>query len=116
MDEEKTLWVATKGNGIFMIFDYESDRSPAESRKSTITASDSGLGSNAVYCFAESSRPLLWIGEEEGLCCYSYTDRKVIKVPVYVDGLDFKYIHDIYETGDGELWMASVGMGVEGMS
>ena len=112
IDEEKTLWVATKGNGIFRIFDYESDRSPAESRKSTITASDSGLGSNAVYCFAESSRPLLWIGEEGGLCCYSYTDRKVIKVPVYVDGLDFKYIHDIYETGDGELWMASVGMGV----
>lgn len=112
VDEEKTLWVATKGNGIFRIFDYESDRSPAESRKSTLTASNSELGSNAVYCFAESSRPLLWIGEEEGLCCYSYTDRKVIKVPVYVDGLDFKYIHDIYETGDGELWMASVGMGV----
>ena len=112
IDDDRTMWIATKGNGIFKIFDYSPEKNPAKSSKETLTASASGLRSNAVYCFAESSRPILWIGEEEGLCCWSYRDRKIVRVPVQVDGVDFKYIHDVYETSDGEIWLASVGMGV----
>ncbi len=112
VDGDRTMWIGTKGNGIFRIFDYSPDKSPAESSRETLTASASGLKSNIVYCFAESSSPLLWIGEEEGLCCWSYPAGKIIRVPVKADGEEFKYIHDIYETPDGEIWLASVGMGV----
>lgn len=113
IDDDRTLWVGTKGNGILKIYDYDIAASPAECRKETLNVSNSGLGSNAVYCFERSMRPLLWIGDEEGLSFFSYPDGKVHKVPVKADGLDFKYIHDIYETRDGTgIWLASVGMGV----
>lgn len=34
------------------------------------------------------------------------------KVPILIGNENIKYIHDIYETTESELWMASVGMGV----
>lgn len=51
-------------------------------------------------------------GDEEGLNFYSYRERRIKKLPLWIDNEEFKYIHDIYETEDSELWLASVGMGV----
>ena len=113
IDDDRTLWVGTKGNGILKIYDFDISVQSPECSKETLTVSNSGLGSNAVYCFEKSSRPLLWIGDEDGLCYFSYRDGMVHKIPVEADGLDFRYIHDIYETQDGTgIWLASVGMGV----
>lgn len=77
-----------------------------------LTTSNSDLSSNAVYCFAQSHRNLLWIGDEEGLNYYSYREKRIKNIPIRIGNEDFKYIHDIYETADSELWLASVGMGV----
>ena len=55
--------------------------------------------------------PLL-IGDEEGLTYYSYREKRIKSIPIRIGNEDFKYIHDIYETADSELWLASVGMGV----
>lgn len=112
LDEDRTFWVGTKGNGILKIYDYEVDKSISDCRAETLTTSNSALGSNAVYCFAKSHRNLLWIGDEEGLSYYSYKEKRVRNIPIRVANEDFKYIHDIYETADSELWLASVGMGV----
>lgn len=112
LDDDRTFWVGTKGNGILKIYDYEVDKNISDCRAEILTTSNSPLGSNAVYCFAKSHRNLLWIGDEEGLNYYSYKEKRIKSIPVQVAGEDFKYIHDIYETADSELWLASVGMGV----
>lgn len=112
LDDERTFWIGTKGNGILRIEDYELDKNLSDCRAEILTTSNSALGSNAVYCFAKSHRNLLWIGDEEGLSYYSYREKKVRKLPLRIGNEDFKYIHDIYETSGSELWLASVGMGV----
>lgn len=112
LDKERTFWIGTKGNGILKIYEYEVDKNISDCRAEILTTSNSALGSNAVYCFEESRRNLLWIGDEEGLNYYSYRERRVKKVPVLIDNEDFKYIHDICEISDSELWLVSVGMGV----
>ena len=111
-DDERTFWVGTKGNGILKIYDYEVDKNLSDCRAEVLTTSNSALSSNAVYCFARSHRNLLWIGEEEGLTYYSYREKRIKRLPVRIGNEEFKYIHDIYETADSELWLASVGMGV----
>lgn len=112
LDDDRTFWIGTKGNGILKIYDYEVDKNISDCRAEILTTSNSPLGSNAVYCFAKSHRNLLWIGDEEGLNYYSYKEKRIKNIPVQVAGEDFKYIHDIYETAGSELWLASVGMGV----
>ena len=112
LDQERTFWIGTKGSGILKIYDYEIDKSISACQTEILTTANSVLGSNAIYCFAKSRRNVLWIGDEEGLSYYSYRERRMKKLPVRVNGEDFKYIHDIYETANSELWLASVGMGV----
>lgn len=112
LDQERTFWIGTKGSGILKIYDYEIDKSVSACQTEILTTANSVLGSNAIYCFAKSRRNVLWIGDEEGLSYYSYRERRMKKLPVRVNGEDFKYIHDIYETANSELWLASVGMGV----
>ena len=112
LDDERTFWVGTKGNGILKIYDYEFDKNISDCRAEVLTTSNSALSSNAVYCFAKSHRNLLWIGDEEGLTYYSYREKRIKSIPIRIGNEDFKYIHDIYETADSELWLVSVGMGV----
>lgn len=104
--------MGTKGNGILKIYDYEFDKNISDCRAEVLTTSNSALSSNAVYCFAKSHRNLLWIGDEEGLTYYSYREKRIKSIPIRIGNEDFKYIHDICETADSELWLASVGMGV----
>ncbi|NDV63663.1 two-component regulator propeller domain-containing protein [Bacteroides sp. 224] len=110
-DDERTLWVGTKGNGILKFRNYHPDNNITDSPLEHLTIGN-GLGSNAVYCFAESKQHILWIGDEEGLNYYSFRDHKIRRIQLMVDGRPFKYIHDIHETGNSELWLASVGMGI----
>lgn len=112
LDAEHTFWIGTKGNGILKIYEYEVDKNISDCRAETLTTSNSDLGSNAVYCFENSRRNILWIGDEEGLNYYSYRERRVKKLPIRVGNQDFKYIHSICETANSELWLASVGMGI----
>lgn len=112
LDGDRTLWVGTKGNGILKIFDYDVDKNISDFRTETLTTSNSRLSSNAVYCFSPSRCNILWIGNEDGLSYWSYKDKCVKNIPIRIDGVDFRYVHDIYETSDSELYLASVGMGV----
>lgn len=112
LDDERTFWVGSKGNGILKLYDYDVDKNVSDCRSELLTTANSDLGSNAVYCFTKSSRNVLWIGDEEGLNYYSYREKRIKKVPIRIDNEDFKYIHAICETSDSELWLASVGMGV----
>lgn len=112
LDDEQSLWIGTKGNGILKVNDYDVDETISNSRIETITTADTSLGSNAVYCFAKSHKNVLWIGDEEGLNYYSYAEKRIKKLKIDIDGIPYKYIHAIYETNNSEIWLASVGMGI----
>ncbi len=113
LDDEGTFWLGTKGNGILKISDFRVDANVSDYHSEMLTHSNSGLGSNSVYCFSKSRRGVLWIGDEEGLNYWSYREKRIKKLPLRTaDGVDFKYVHDIYEEDERTLWLASVGMGI----
>lgn len=110
-DADQTLWIGTKGGGILRIKNYSPDMSSSTSFD-RITASNSALTNNAVYCFAPSSMDKLWIGTESGINYYSYKERRLKEFPVIADGKKVKYVHSINELNDTTLWIATVGEGL----
>ncbi|MBN2485985.1 MAG: response regulator [Bacteroidales bacterium] len=110
LDKENTLWVGTKGDGILKVKDYNFDKALTNEKLEHITTTNSPLGDNSVYAFAESSRNLLWIGNDAGIDYYSYSEKKIKHLNS--QGNNLKYIHAIYEFDDTTLYMASVGMGI----
>lgn len=112
LDDEGTLWIGTKGEGILRIQNFYMDKQFDRTNTEQITTTGSDLLDNSVYTFARSRRNLLWIGGDgEGLNYYSYRDRKVhsLQAP---EGGPLKYIHGLYESDPTTLWAATVGCGV----
>ena len=110
IDDERTLWVGTKGEGILRIADFYDRKEFTPAHVQQLTADNSELLDNSVYAFARSRRNLLWIGTDgEGLNYYSYGDRciRTLRTPA-----PLKYIHALYETSPDTLWVATVGCGV----
>ncbi|MDR1682971.1 MAG: hybrid sensor histidine kinase/response regulator, partial [Candidatus Symbiothrix sp.] len=112
LDHQNTLWLGSKGDGILKLYDYDFNQSTNRCKREALHAQNSVLQDNAVYCFAKSKKPVLWIGNEEGLCYYSYKTKKIVRLDIQIDGKTFRYIHDIWETANDELWIASVGLGI----
>lgn len=110
LDDERTLWLGTKGSGLLQIFDFD-EESPLQSlgRRQLLTTANSPLRSNSVYGMARSSRPVLWIGTEDGLNYYSYADRSIHQVPEHPL---LRFVHEIYEPNDSTLIMATLGLGI----
>ena len=68
IDDERTLWVGTKGEGILRIADFYDRKEFTPAHVQQLTADNSELLDNSVYAFARSRRNLLWIGTDgEGL-------------------------------------------------
>ncbi len=109
LDKENTLWLGTKGEGILKIHDYDIRKNTLNYQTELVTTANSHLLDNSVYAFAESSRPLFWIGNDEGINYYSYTEKR-IKTVASEEAI--KYIHAIYEEQDSILWISTVGTGI----
>lgn len=108
-DAKGTLWLGTKGEGILKIYDFSPKRHDVRYKTELINSPESGLIDNSVYSFAESRRPLFWIGHDSGLSYYSYRDGKIRSVS---SSEKINYVHAIYEESDSVLWIATVGTGV----
>lgn len=108
-DDEGTLWLGTKGEGILRIYDFLPGKYDKKYKSDWINSAEKGLINNSVYAFAKSSRPLFWIGHDRGLSYYSYKDGKVRTVST---SDKINYVHAIYEESDSVLWLATVGTGV----
>lgn len=109
IDDRKTLWLGTKGDGLLRIRNF--DESYPESSLGTgslSTSANSPLLHNSVFGFGRSSRPILWIGTEEGLNYYSYRTDRIGRVD---SRKDVRYIHQVVEVGD-TLWMCTLGCGI----
>ena len=84
LDDEQTLWVGTKGDGILRMLRYAPDTG-GKFDVERLHTGNSSLTDNSVYCFAPSCWNRLWIGTEHGMNYYSYRERKVKEFPVMVE-------------------------------
>ena len=64
-DNEGTLWLGTKGEGILKIYDFSPLKHNMNYRTELINSQEGGLINNSVYAFAKSCRPMFWIGHAE---------------------------------------------------
>lgn len=111
-DEENTLWIGTKGDGIIRIKDYAqygNRKVPADKIQRFIT--NVGRYDNPVYCFKRSTYNTndLWIGTEDGLSYYSYANNKMytLEDPLKDKG-DLSNTHTLCEINDSTLWVSSI--------
>ena len=111
VDNDDTLWIGTKGDGILRLKNIH--KSPHARNFSTdlIDTSNSSLLHKEVYSFSSSRRPILWIGTAAGLNYYSYADKQ-IKVLPFSGVARPRDIHSIYEESDSILWVAASGQGI----
>lgn len=109
IDDQKTLWLGTKGDGLLRIKNFD-ESNPESSLGSgeLYTSSNSALLHNSVFGFGRSSRPILWIATEEGLNYYSYLTDRVYRME---SARGIRYVHQVEEIGD-TLWMCTLGQGV----
>lgn len=113
-DEENTLWVGTKGDGIFQIKDYDkfsNSKIPAKNIKRIIT--NAMLYENPVYCFVRSNSDKndLWIGTNGGISHYSYKDKKIFQLEDSPElGTLLSNVHTLCEVNDSTLWVSSLGL------
>lgn len=112
LDNLNTLWIGSKGDGILKFYDYDVNKSIYDCKIEAINTTNSSLSDNIVYAFAKSKKNILWIGTEEGLNYYSYKTRLIKRVDMPDKKIPFRFIHDIYETSDNKLWLASLGYGI----
>lgn len=109
VDERNDLWIGTKNDGILRIRDFY--RCTAYTRQNTVsyTTANSALRHDAVYAFARSRRPLLWIATDDGICYWSYPARRIVPLTAR---RQLRNVHALYEDAEGTLWAATVGNGV----
>lgn len=108
LDKNNTLWCGTKGDGIFTVKRLSPYMSLSEKNVTKLTTSNSSLASDIVYSFAES-KDGIWIGSNgPGLNYYSYSDKKIKRVP---GSIDINNIHVVCEQNDSTLWIATHGEG-----
>ena len=111
VDDEETLWIGTKGDGIMRLRNYDSFDQNTIVTKEIIDPGNSCLLNREVYSFSPSCRPILWIGSGGGLNYYSYHDRK-LKVLPFINCRIPQHVHSIYEESERVLWVASSGQGI----
>lgn len=116
-DDDQSLWLGTKGDGIVRIQAYDTYHNKKMIPQSAIThfTTADGLSSNRVYCFQKSEyHPCIWIGTEgPGLTCYSYKEKRIKTIPQREDTTPLRYVHSICEVDDSTLWLATTGNGLQ---
>lgn len=111
IDRSQTLWVATGGNGVVSVreFDGESVRGK---RTDAYTTSNSMIGSANVYSFAPSSKNILWITTDNGVGYYSYNEHRMKNLQIMADNRSVRNVRSICEVNDTLLWIATAGEGI----
>ena len=116
-DDDQSLWLGTKGDGIVRIQAYDTYHNKKMIPQSAIThfTTADGLSSNRVYCFQKSEyHPCIWIGTEgPGLTYYSYKEKRIKTIPQREDTTPLRYVHSICEVDDSTLWLATTGNGLQ---
>ena len=110
LDQQQTLWIGTKGNGILRIPNFLINNTGKEYNR--LVTSNSTLTDNSVYCFAPGGKDRLWIGTESGINYYCFSSNQLKELVIQTNGRKVKYIHSINQTNDSTLWISTVGEGI----
>ncbi|MEO6187463.1 MAG: two-component regulator propeller domain-containing protein [Ginsengibacter sp.] len=74
---------------------------------------DAGLSQSNVLCIIQDSRGFMWFGTRDGLNKYDgYKFTVYRNDPKNKESISNNYIRDIKETGNGNLWIATAGGGL----
>lgn len=111
-DANNSLWIGTKGDGIVLLNKFDKNNLPT-SNVNYFTSSNSDLIGNSIYAFEKSKHNILWIGTGDGLCYYSFADKRIKTLSIKTkDQSKIKFVHGILELNDSTLWIATVGDGI----
>ena len=102
MDDNRTLWLGTEGNGIITIPDFNAEDEVSETHLLTTI---SGLPDNTVRSL-QKSKSGVWIGCESGLAFYSDKHKSIKKITN-----ELTNIHSVYEQ-DSVMWIACYEKGI----
>lgn len=112
-EKDHTLWVGTKGGGIFTF--SNKDHFPATDFDTNFTTDD-GLLSNSVFTIVEGSPSDYWIGTDGRGVNYYNTTTNAIKSLFIHDTLQQKInlssVYSILQTGEKTLWVGTSGYGM----
>lgn len=100
--DDQSLWLATEGNGIITVPNYNPE---CEITKAGIITVNNGLPDNVIYSL-QKSKYGIWIGCKAGLAFYSYKNKRIKRIN---DTL--KNVNDVCEQ-DSFLWIACYGKGI----
>jgi len=113
-DEENTLWIGTKGDGIIRIKDYaQFNDGNIPTKNFQCFTSQARLSGNPVYCFVRSTytKNDLWLGTDVGISYYSYRDNKIYQLKdSKQNGNLLSNVHAFCEVNDSTLWVSSRGL------
>ncbi|MDR2912900.1 MAG: helix-turn-helix domain-containing protein [Alistipes sp.] len=112
LDEENSLWIATKGDGLFRLRDYDFNRSVVQHRIDYFNTRNSPLSDNSVYSLSSSERGVMWIGTDSGVDWFDYASGGVRHLDVTIDGHPLRWVHGVESADDDTLWIATVGAGM----
>lgn len=112
-DEENTLWIGTKGDGIIRIKDYDkfsNVKIPSSNIQRIV--SQSGYYESPVYYFLRSKYNNgndLWIASDDGILYYSYKGKNINKLESNDANCVIDKPHIFCEINDSVLWVSAAG-------
>lgn len=105
-DRRGTLWIGTFGSGLFCLL-------PGGKVRRFVKDTD-GFGDDKITALVEDRHGQIWMGMRSdvkgGVCLLdpSDTEKPVKKCYTTKDGLGSNRIRDIFQTSDGQMWLATV--------
>ncbi len=113
LDADKTLWIATKGDGLFCFPQYDPDESLADKEMHRFHIQNSALINNSIFNLVESRHPLLWIiSGGPGVNYYSYADKRIHALSQPPESKPLHYLCSAIEQDANTLWVTSTGDGL----
>ena len=108
-DESRTLWVGTKGSGIYH---FTRSQGTGELKLRNRFSMENGLLSNSVYKIAKGFKNEYWIGTDGNGINYYDKNTKNIRSLNIPDNLTLSSIYAILPDGDNILWVGTSGYGM----
>jgi signal transduction histidine kinase/ligand-binding sensor domain-containing protein/DNA-binding response OmpR family regulator len=104
VSQNKTLWVATQGNGIFLL---QPDKEGKYGIVEHFCTENLNISSNSVNTVYKSRKNIIYAGSDEGFYIYNPITRKFTGRFNNISYPQGSYVNNIFESSTGDLYVAS---------